>query len=78
MRLKVLVEESCRNNMIDELRKDLDDTIKNALNGKELTMGELVKNLDGSDYTVREIKTRVLQLIPQKIELTRELTLKYL
>ena len=78
MRLKVLVEESCRNNMIDELRKDLDDTIKNALNGKELTMGELVKNLDGSNYTVREIKTRVLQLIPQKIELTRELTLKYL
>jgi hypothetical protein len=53
----------------------LDASVKAALDGRELTMGELVEKLGGS-FPVRDIKTRVLELIPQTIELTRDLGLK--
>jgi len=62
--------------MPQTVRESLDARVMEALSDQELTMGELVKKLSDSSYSVRDIKTRVLQLIPQKIELTRKLGLK--
>jgi len=62
--------------MPQTLRESLDARVMEALSDQELTMGELVKKLSDSSYSVRDIKTRVLQLIPQKIELTQKLGLK--
>jgi len=62
--------------MPQEQREALDASVKKALDGNELTMDELVSKIDGSAFSERDIKTRVLQLIPETIELTRNLGLK--
>lgn len=63
--------------MPKEQREALDAEVKEALGDQELTMDQLVNKMqESSSFSVRDIKTRVLQLIPETIELTRDLELK--
>ena len=65
--------------LTEDMRKNLDTLIMNYLKNKERRMNKLIEFVQSdadNTYTVRNIKERVLQLIPHKITLTRDLSLR--
>lgn len=64
--------------MNDIQRSILDTEIQRSLGSDMLSMDEIVARFRSrnSSFSVCDVKTRVLQLIPSTIELTRDLDLK--
>jgi anti-sigma28 factor (negative regulator of flagellin synthesis) len=60
----------------DTNRETLDARIKAALANGELTMDDLVSKVRTDGVAVRDIKSRVMQLVPETIELTHDVTLR--